>query len=144
MRGMRIARRFHFDAAHLLGYHDGKCRRLHGHAYRLELVLTGEPRPPRPTDPQSGFVADFGLLGAIVQGELIDPLLDHRHLNESLPSIPYTSTEYLAAWIMGWCLRHLEGRPELGGARMESVRVWESANAWAEALRADALTVDPA
>ncbi|MBF0155068.1 MAG: 6-carboxytetrahydropterin synthase [Magnetococcales bacterium] len=139
---MRIARRFHFDAAHHLGYHDGKCQRLHGHSYGLELVLSGTPRLPKEGEAQSGFVADFGLLSRIVQRELVDPFLDHRQLNTSLPGIPYTSTEYLAAWIMGWCLRHLEGRPELGGARMDTVRVWESSRSWAEASREDAWPVD--
>ncbi|MBF0175649.1 MAG: 6-carboxytetrahydropterin synthase [Magnetococcales bacterium] len=139
---MRIARRFQFDAAHRLGHHDGKCQRLHGHSYGLELVLVGTPRLPVAEDPQSGFVTDFGLLRQIVQQELIDPFLDHHFLNDALPAIPYTSTEYLAAWIMGWCLRFLEGRPELGDAHMLAVRVWESSESWAEATREDAIPVD--
>ncbi|MBF0136280.1 MAG: 6-carboxytetrahydropterin synthase [Magnetococcus sp. DMHC-1] len=136
---MRIARRFHFDAAHALGHHDGKCHRLHGHSYGLEVVLSGTPRLPEKGNAQSGFVTDFGVLRRIVQQELIDPYLDHRNLNDSIPDLPYTSSEYLAAWIMGWCLRFLEGRPELGEARMLAVRVWESTESWAEATREDAI-----
>lgn len=42
----RVAERFGFEAAHLLPRvaMDHKCRRLHGHSYRLELLadVTGE------------------------------------------------------------------------------------------------------
>lgn len=138
---MKIARRFTFQAAHRLPHHDGKCHRLHGHAYQLELVFGGSPRPVRPDDPQSGFVADFGLIDDLVRQELIDPYLDHHLLDERIPELGYSSAEHLAAWIVGWCVRHLEGRPELGNARLLHARVWETANAWAEAEREDAVAL---
>lgn len=140
---MRIARRFKFEAAHALPFHDGACRRLHGHSYRLELILEGAPRPARPEDPQSGFIVDFGLLDQWVRQGLIDPHLDHRYLNDGPPGLGYPSAERLAAWIMGWCLAHLETRPELGGARMALVRLWETENAWVEAEPGDALPIPP-
>ncbi|MEG3638405.1 6-pyruvoyl trahydropterin synthase family protein [Magnetococcus sp. PR-3] len=135
---MKIARMFKFESAHRLPYHDGKCQRLHGHSYRLEMIFSGTVRPPQESDPQSGFVADFGIVNDLVKDELIDPYLDHRDLNESIPNIPYTSAEYMSAWIVGWCMRELEGRPELGDLKIERVRLWETINAWAEADRKDA------
>nr|CRH07026.1 putative 6-pyruvoyl-tetrahydropterin synthase [Candidatus Magnetococcus massalia] len=135
---MKIARMFKFESAHQLPYHDGKCQRLHGHSYRLELVFTGTPRKPDASDPQSGFVADFGLIDELVKGELINPQLDHYHLNETIPELPYTSAEYLAAWIVGWCMKNMDGRAELGDCRIETARLWETVNAWAEADRNDA------
>lgn len=138
MPAMRIARRFKFEASHRLEHHDGKCCRLHGHTYRLELVFTGAVRPPRAGDPQSGFVVDFGVLEEVVKGELIDAHLDHTHLNDAIPELPYTSAEYLSAWIMGWCMRHLEGRADMGGVTVERACLWETENAWAEADREDA------
>ena len=140
---MKIARLFKFEAAHRLPYHDGKCRRLHGHSYRLRLVFSGAVRSPHPDDPQSGFVVDFGLLDQIITRELIDPYLDHHHLDEHIPELPYSSAEYLVAWIVDWCMTHLDGRPEMGAARIDSARLWETVNAWAEADRADAEALFP-
>lgn len=134
---MKIARLFKFEAAHRLPHHDGKCRRLHGHSYRLRLVFTGSVQPPHPDNPQSGFVADFGRLDRIVRDELIGPFLDHHDLDERVPGLPYSSAEYLSAWIVHWCMTHLDGRPELGDARIDSARLWETVNAWAEADRED-------
>ena len=34
-----ITSEFHIDAAHLIDNHPGKCRRLHGHTYRIEVVV---------------------------------------------------------------------------------------------------------
>ncbi|MBF0613743.1 MAG: 6-carboxytetrahydropterin synthase [Magnetococcales bacterium] len=138
---MQIARTFTFDAAHRLPHHDGKCHRMHGHGYRLELVFSGTPRLPRPEEAQSGFLVDFGLLDRIIRTELITPKLDHFLLNESLPELPYHSAEYLAAWIVGWCMTHLDGRKELGTTRIDRARLWESERAWAEASRADAMAL---
>ncbi len=136
---MEIARSFTFDAAHRLDHHDGKCSRMHGHGYRLELVFTGHPRRPEPTNPQSGFLVDFGIIDRLVKQELIQSKLDHYLLNDSLPELPYHSAEYLVAWIMGWCMRSLDTRPELGATRILRARLWESELAWAEATRQDAI-----
>ncbi|MEO5376978.1 MAG: 6-carboxytetrahydropterin synthase [Magnetococcus sp. DMHC-6] len=132
-----MSRTFRFEASHRLPYHDGKCQRLHGHSYRLELVFSGSPHPPQVTQPGSGFVVDFGVLHRLVQEELIHPYLDHHHLNDAIPELPYHSVEYLAAWIAKWCLMYLEGRPELAGAQLLRVRLWESDRSWAEADRED-------
>ena len=135
---MKIARLFKFEAAHRLQHHDGRCRRLHGHSYRLEMVFEGEVHAPDPQNPQSGFIVDFGILDRIIRSELIDPFLDHHHLDDQLPELPYSSAEYLAAWIVAWCVKNLEQRPEMGPARIVTVRLWETVNAWAEADRRDA------
>lgn len=136
---MRIARQFQFEAAHFLPHHDGRCRNIHGHSYRLELIFTGSVHLPCPEDPQSGFIIDFGRLRDQIQTELIDPHLDHTLLNDSIPELPYVSAEYLAAWIMGWCIRNLESKPEWQDVQITLVRLWETTNAWAEAERDDAI-----
>ncbi len=135
---MKIARRFKFEAAHRLPNHDGKCRRLHGHTYHLELVFSGQPRKVDHNDPQSGFIVDFGRLRRMVDKELLDPYLDHRDLDQSIPELSYSSAEHISAWIVGWCMTHLEGRKEFQGVRIESARLWETENAWAESNREDA------
>ncbi|MBF0307940.1 MAG: 6-carboxytetrahydropterin synthase [Magnetococcales bacterium] len=140
---MKIARRFKFEAAHQLPYHDGACRRLHGHTYHLELELQGPVRPVRPEDPQSGFVVDFGLLDRLIKGDLLEPWLDHQYLNDHLPGILYPSAERLAAWILVWCLDHAPLGELLGRAGVTRVRLWETPRSMAEATPEEARQLFP-
>ncbi|MBF0183910.1 MAG: 6-carboxytetrahydropterin synthase [Magnetococcales bacterium] len=140
---MKICRQFKFEAAHRLPYHDGRCHRLHGHSYRLELTFCGPVQAIQADNPQSGFVVDFGRLDQLITTELIDRYLDHFVLEESVPGLPYSSAELLAAWIVAWCMHHLEGRPEMVAMRIETARLWETVHAWAEADRQDAQQLLP-
>lgn len=65
----RIVKEFHFDAAHLLSGHKGRCSSLHGHRYRLELTYTAECL-------HRDMVIDFGDLSRIV-GDWIEECFDH-------------------------------------------------------------------
>lgn len=89
---MDIFREFRFEAAHLLPrLPDGhKCRRLHGHSYRVELHVDDE------VDPHSGMVLDFAELD-----EAFEPLrqqLDHYYLND-IDGLDNPTSENLARWI---------------------------------------------
>jgi 6-pyruvoyltetrahydropterin/6-carboxytetrahydropterin synthase len=91
-RRTRITKSFTFDAAHWLPRvaDDHKCRRLHGHTYRIEVALEGE------LDPELGWVVDYGEVSRVV-----DPIvreLDHRCLND-LPGLENPTAEILAAWL---------------------------------------------
>lgn len=50
------ARAFYFDAAHRVVGHEGKCRNLHGHRYRVEAHFTSQKLD------HLGMVVDFGVL----------------------------------------------------------------------------------
>lgn len=39
---MKVAKRFRWEAAHRLPWHEGQCRHLHGHSYRMVVELEGE------------------------------------------------------------------------------------------------------
>jgi len=87
-----IARRFRFEAAHLLPHapEGHKCRRLHGHSFEVELRVVGQLAEPE------GWVCDFAELA-----EAWAPLqeqLDHRYLNE-VEGLENPTSEHLAAWI---------------------------------------------
>jgi 6-pyruvoyltetrahydropterin/6-carboxytetrahydropterin synthase len=56
----------------------GRCAAQHGHDYRLEVTLRGEP------DPKTGMVLDFKELGEILERE-ITARFDHRDLNSDTP-----------------------------------------------------------
>lgn len=91
-----ITKQWTFDAAHQLPNHDGKCRNLHGHTYTVIIGLEG-PIKGVNGDPDEGMVIDYYHLGEFWKEEL-EPKLDHKFLNETLP-IPITTAECIAAYI---------------------------------------------
>ncbi|KAA0235561.1 MAG: 6-carboxy-5,6,7,8-tetrahydropterin synthase [Acidimicrobiales bacterium] len=106
---MEIYKEFRFEAAHHLpGAPEGhKCRRLHGHSFRVVVHVEGD------VDPATGWVIDFAAIG-----EAFAPVhedLDHRYLNE-VAGLENPTSEVLAEWI--W--RRLE--PVLAGLSAVVVR----------------------
>ena len=74
---LELRKTFQFEAAHLLPHlpETHKCRRLHGHSFKAEIVVVGE------ADPKLGWVMDYADISAAFK-----PLweqLDHRYLNEA-------------------------------------------------------------
>jgi 6-pyruvoyltetrahydropterin/6-carboxytetrahydropterin synthase len=89
---MEIFKEFTIEAAHCLPHlpETHKCRRLHGHSFRIGVYLEG------PLDPQLGWVQDFAELS-----EAFRPLfeqLDHRYLNE-IAGLENPTSENLARWV---------------------------------------------
>jgi len=121
---VRIRKRFRFEASHMLPHHAGKCARLHGHSYRLDVTVRGELRED---GAESGMVMDFAELEAIVGPEVIDRL-DHRHLNDVVEN---PTCERILLWIAAGLAPRLPGLDELV--------LWETASACA-VLRADELS----
>jgi len=107
-RTASIRRRFTFDAAHALPFHPGKCRRLHGHTYRLEVEVHGELDA-------NGLLIDFGELKSIVRELVVDPC-DHRNLNDVFP-FP-TTAENLARHFFETLRPHLPG--------LRRLELWET------------------
>jgi 6-pyruvoyltetrahydropterin/6-carboxytetrahydropterin synthase len=64
-----------FESAHWLPMvaDDHKCRRMHGHSYKVAVTVTGEVRP-------DGMVLDYHDINDVVR-PLISKL-DHRTLND--------------------------------------------------------------
>lgn len=120
---MRIRKQFAFEAAHVLPHHGGKCSRLHGHSYRLEVTLEG---PLQAAGPATGMVLDFDVLAKIVRASVID-VLDHRSLNEVLDNPTCENT-------LAWVWRALA--PAL--PQLEELTLWETATACAVMCRGDA------
>jgi 6-pyruvoyltetrahydropterin/6-carboxytetrahydropterin synthase len=89
---MEIWKEFRFEAAHLLpNVPDGhRCKRLHGHSYRVRVFVEGSP------DPKLGWVVDFAEIA-----DAFEPLrlrLDHYYLNE-IDGLENPTTEELARWL---------------------------------------------
>jgi 6-pyruvoyltetrahydropterin/6-carboxytetrahydropterin synthase len=67
-----------FAAAHQLRGYRGKCENLHGHNWKVDVVVKG-----RVLD-KVGMLVDFVEVKAILRG-LVDEQLDHRNLNDLEP-----------------------------------------------------------
>ena len=109
---MQIVKQFKFESAHVLPHHAGKCARLHGHSYRLDVALRG---PLQTSGPAQGMVEDFDVLAAVVEREVIDTL-DHRHLNDIIEN---PTCERILEWIWKRLRPHLPA--------MDEVTLWETA-----------------
>lgn len=71
--------------AHVLEGHDGPCRNVHGHSYRLEVTVIGVPNADS-LSPKQGMVLDFSELKTIVKTHVIDRF-DHVLLINSQSQI---------------------------------------------------------
>ncbi len=121
-----ISKRFDFSAAHTLEHlpADHPCARLHGHNYRVEIVLRST------TLNDDRFVLDYRALDPVKKW--IDETLDHRLLNTFLD---YPTAERIAERIYDVTEAilgdALNGMGDLA-TYLDCVRVSETPKTWAE------------
>jgi len=108
-----VSRVFTFEAAHQLPWHEGKCRNLHGHSYRLEVTVVGPIGA-------NGIVIDFADIKRIVQRDVIERF-DHRFLNDLIDN---PTAELVAAEI--W------KSVEAADLAVSRIRLWETADSFVE------------
>ncbi|MHB8159231.1 MAG: 6-carboxytetrahydropterin synthase QueD [Thermoleophilia bacterium] len=89
---MQIFRAFQIEAAHYLPNvpHDHKCKRMHGHSFRIEIHVSGEVHE------QSGWLIDFAEIGQAFKP--IFDQLDHFCLND-IEGLENPTSENLAYWL---------------------------------------------
>jgi 6-pyruvoyltetrahydropterin/6-carboxytetrahydropterin synthase len=118
----QIRKHFRFEAAHVLPFHPGKCARMHGHSYRLEVAVRG---PIRSRGPARGMIEDFEKLERIVDERVLSAL-DHHNLNDSIEN---PTVENIVLWIWKRLERDLLDLDELV--------LWETPTACAVLRRTD-------
>jgi len=110
-----------FAAAHQLKEYEGKCENLHGHNWRVQVMVK--------TDRLNsiGLGIDFKILKNILN-EIVSQL-DHTVLNNISPfNVKNPSSENLACFIFEEFLKRLDKKT----LQMDWVRVWESSTAFAQ------------
>ena len=86
MSKIRITKEFTFETGHALYGHDGKCKNIHGHSYKLSVTVLGNPVSDS-NDPKFGMIMDFSDLKKIVKEEIVDRF-DHATIfNKNTPHI---------------------------------------------------------
>jgi len=146
---MRITRRLEFDAGHRIPNHESRCCHLHGHRYALEVTLSG-PVVDSAGAADEGMVLDFAHVKSIA-AELVADAWDHAFLAwrgdaavlAFLATLPGHRTvtfdapptaEHLA--LTAFRLLDHAYQARYGAAlRLEQVRIYETPNCWADALR---------
>jgi 6-pyruvoyltetrahydropterin/6-carboxytetrahydropterin synthase len=104
-----------FAAAHRLTMVGEKCENLHGHNWKIEVVLSGERLD------EAGVLMDFGAIKSRLK-EVIGRL-DHRYLNElDMFGGRQPSSERIAAHIAG----ELAQAIKTPGISVRRVSAWES------------------
>lgn len=86
MAKIRITKEFTFETAHALYGYDGKCKNIHGHSYKLDVTVIGEPIADH-TNVKCGMVIDFGDLKKIVKSQVVDQMDHAIVLNQDTPHI---------------------------------------------------------
>lgn len=141
---LRLTKQFTFEMAHCLTGYDGPCQNLHGHSYRLEVTVEGEPEQDT-TSAKQGMVIDFRELKRIVN-EVIVSNFDHslvlsetvaedvkdalqRHFDKVWVFTFQPTTENL---LMEFARRLGGALPE--GTKLFSIRLQETENSWAELI----------
>lgn len=110
---MRIQKDFTFDAAHNLTMYHGKCEKLHGHTYKLSVILDGTPD-------SEGMIIDFCEISDIVKEKVISKL-DHSYINDILPQ---PTAENIAVWIWEQTAEDLKRE----NCSLSEIHVWETAS----------------
>jgi len=112
-----------FSAAHNLRNFRGKCEALHGHNWKVEVVLSGKNLD------DSGVVLDFAEVKAATSEIMSE--IDHRYLNE-LPFFVENnpSSENIARYIF----HRLQEKMDNDRVRIRRVTAWESQDACASYL----------
>ena len=112
-----------FSSAHSLEGYEGNCERVHGHNWKVDLIVSCSTLDDR------GIGIDFReLKGAL--NEVVDSL-DHRNLNDIEPFHSVNpSSENIAFYIFSQLKKRL---PE--DVKVKRVRVWESDTASASYVR---------
>ena len=109
-----------FAAAHQLREHGGKCEKLHGHNWKVEVSVTGDELQ------ENGLLVDFREIKQATKEALEE--LDHEFLNE----LPFfrdrnPSSENIARYLF----QVLSERMDSEKVRIGKVTAWESGTACA-------------
>ncbi|MFA5272015.1 MAG: 6-carboxytetrahydropterin synthase QueD [Candidatus Omnitrophota bacterium] len=104
-----------FSAAHSLRAYKGKCENLHGHNWKVEVVVSSQSLDA------GGMVMDFHDLKKMVN--LVLEKLDHKYLNELTYFIKINpSSEEIARHIFN----ELKPLVSEGKCDLKEISVWET------------------
>jgi len=124
---IQIGRTYTFEAAHQLPSHLGKCKWLHGHGYKLEVVIKmalGHTISCQSSSPECGMIMDFGKLDEIMNVVLAD--FDHTNLNLTMQN---PTAENIVKSLSNRISQRLPPH-----VKVSKIKLWETDRAYAEVV----------
>ena len=115
---MIVSKSMEIDAAHFLPNYEGKCRRLHGHRWKIELAVEGS------VDEYTGMVIDFVDLRRFL--DYIKEQLDHRLVNDIIPN---PTAENICLYISD---KLFDDNWGFNPRSWKWIRVWETGDSYAQ------------
>ena len=116
---------FSFAAAHHLPGHDGLCKNLHGHNYKLEVEFSGQ------IIHGTGMIIDFQEIKQLVNENVVKHL-DHKHLNElhfAIHDCVFPNENPTAENMVRWMVSVLD-RANSTGVELSRIKLWETDNCY--------------
>jgi 6-pyruvoyltetrahydropterin/6-carboxytetrahydropterin synthase len=115
-----------FSAGHALRHYKGKCENVHGHNYRVQVVLRGEKLDA------TGMLADFVDLKRLLRA--ISEPLDHVFLNDIEPFTTLNPSAENIAWYICEKMQQgikqaeapIKGASQDNPVEVAEVKVWET------------------
>jgi 6-pyruvoyltetrahydropterin/6-carboxytetrahydropterin synthase len=105
-----------FAAGHALRNYKGKCENVHGHNYRIQVIVRGEELDA------TGMLADFVELKRLLR-DICEPM-DHVFLNDMPPFTELNpSAENMARYV---CQRLQSELTQPNPVEVAEVKVWET------------------
>ena len=105
-----------FSSGHALRHYKGKCENVHGHNYKVQVIVRGEKLD------DTGLLTDFVDLKKLLRG-IAEPL-DHVFLNDIEPFTTVNpSAENIAVYI---CEKMQQGLNQANPVEVAEVKVWET------------------
>ena len=90
-----------FDCAHMLSGHEALCKNLHGHTYKVQVTVTGEPVEEGSS---ASMVIDFKHLKQAINEVIVDKF-DHAVIF-SAEDFRNDAEDGLYLWAKGHDMRH--------------------------------------
>lgn len=135
----KIAKEFSFEMAHMIDGHDGKCQNLHGHSYKLQIVVAGDLIQ---SGAKKDMVMDYSDLKKIVKDEIITKL-DHAFMfdatNARESKLAKTLQEMqLKTYALNTrttaeaIAKHIYHTLKQVGLKVDKVKIWETGSSYCE------------
>jgi 6-pyruvoyltetrahydropterin/6-carboxytetrahydropterin synthase len=133
----RIYKETYFEASHRLLHYEGKCFRLHGHQWRVEVWVAGE------IDEKTKIIVDYNCIKEVIQQfdhqvilNATDPMVKCLSRFQEVITTPGDPTSELLADLMAQRVNAECTRRGIA-ASVEKIRVWESTSCYAECVYVD-------
>ena len=93
----------------------------HGHNYRMEVTVAGEP------DPKSGYVIDLKKLKKLLNDEIITKV-DHKHLNYDVDFITGINPTVENIVVIFWDILS----EKISSGKLHSIKIYETPDSFVE------------